>query len=416
MAVLVASWQSNGILNKMRNLLQKVVFLSILISTFLSFFKINSFAITVEECQEKLGKNQLSYDEAKECESKFNDLYLKAGEQKRTLKNEIERFNAAIGITNTKIFRTTSEIEALEKEISVLITKIGRLDLSLDQLSKILIERVAETYKKGRIEPLEIFLSSKDFSQFMGRYKYLRVMQLNDRKLMVQLESARTNFEEEKKLKEQKQQELETAKKKLESQKKLLGQQKADKENLLKLTENNEKRYQQLLAASQAEIEAIQGIIAGRGEETEVGKVGQGSNIATIITGASPCSTGTHLHFEIREGSDAKNPLSYLKNISLVDDSGGDPHGATGSWDWPLNEPIEFNQGFGSNTSAIRSRIVWYSFHTGIDINSENRAVKSVKSGTLYRGSIACGGGTLRYVRVKHDEANLDTYYLHVNY
>jgi hypothetical protein len=54
--------------------------------------------------------------------------------------------------------------------------------------------------------------------------------------------------------------------------------------------------------------------------------------------------------------------------------------------------------------------------HTGLDmINPGNLTVKAVKPGTLFLGSIACGGGTLRYVHVKQDD-NYDTFYLHVNY
>ena len=57
--------------------------------------------------------------------------------------------------------------------------------------------------------------------------------------------------------------------------------------------------------------------------------------------------------------------------------------------------------------------------HTGIDLISKSSgeyAIKAVRSGTLYRGSIACGGGLLRYVRVDHKDDSEDTYYLHVNY
>jgi len=208
---------------------------------------------------------------------------------------------------------------------------------------------------------------------------------------------------------------LEAAKKKLESQKVLLAQQKADKENLLEITQNKEQRYQQLLSATRAEIDAIQRIIAGRGDETEVGKVNQGDAVATIIVGASACSTGTHLHFEVRERDEVRNPLNFLRNI-LVDNPYSDPFIATGSWNWPLNEPIKLTQSFGSDTSFIRSGASWYRFHTGIDIVSSDRVVKTVNSGTLYRGSIACGSGTLRYVRVDHENSDIDTYYLHVNY
>lgn len=399
----------------MAQLSKKICLLvSLFVFLLVIFLPRTSLAITQEECEQRLGN--LSFDEAKECEAIWERLYQEAGAQKKTLQSEIKRFNTAIVITTNKIFTTIKEIEELEKEIASLSAKISRLDISLDQLSEILIERIAETYKKGKIDALALFFSSKDFSEFVGRYKYLRVMQLHDRKLMIQMETARTSYEDQRTLKEEKQEELVLAKEKLESQKILLAQQKADKERLLEITQNNEKRYQQLLAITRAEIEAIQGIIAGRGEETEVGKVGQSERIASIIWGASACSTGTHLHFEIRENSDARNPFSHLKNVSLNDDSGGDPHEATGDWEWPLNEPIKFNQGFGSDTSFIRSGASWYSFHTGIDISSEDRAVKAVKPGTLYRGAIGCGGGTLRYVRVDHDDSGINTYYLHVNY
>ena len=49
-------------------------------------------------------------------------------------------------------------------------------------------------------------------------------------------------------------------------------------------------------------------------------------------------------------------------------------------------------------------------------VSEGNLDVKSVKDGKLFRGSISCGGGTLKYVHVKHKDDGYDTYYLHVNY
>ena len=54
--------------------------------------------------------------------------------------------------------------------------------------------------------------------------------------------------------------------------------------------------------------------------------------------------------------------------------------------------------------------------HTGLDMVNSDYQVKAVQPGTLYRGAIGCGGGTLRYVHVKHTDGGADTYYLHVNY
>lgn len=384
---------------------------------FLSFFPLSSFAITREECVEKIETGvELSLDELSECEVKLEEAKEETGAQKRSLEAEVKKFNTAVAITAGQILDTTERIKELEEEIASLSTKIDRLDFSLNQISEILIQRIEETYKKGNIDVFALFLSSRNFSEFVSRYKYLCAVQLHDKQLMIQMETVRTDYQDQKIAKEEKQEELEAARKKLETQKALLAQQKADKERLLEITQNNEKRYQQLLAITRAEIEAIQRIMAGEGECSEAGNISQGQKVASVISGRSACSLGTHLHFEIREGGGVKNPFSYLKGISLFDDSGGDPHTATGSWDWPLNEPIRLTQGFGENTSAIRSHIVWYPFHTGIDIVSDDSTAKAVKAGKLYRCQIACGSGSLRYVRVDHDDSNLDTYYLHVNY
>jgi murein DD-endopeptidase MepM/ murein hydrolase activator NlpD len=218
-------------------------------------------------------------------------------------------------------------------------------------------------------------------------------------------------------LKEKKQADLEKLEKTLEVQKIDLAKNKQDKQVLLETTNNDEKKYQQMLQAARAELEAIQSIIAGKGQESEVGSIKKGVQIATIIQGASACSSGTHLHFEVNQGGAHTNPAAYLKSISVKWENSPDgSFGFGGSWDWPIDEPVIVTQGYGS---TYWSRLGWYGGgpHTGIDIDSDSSSkVKSVADGTLYRGSIACGGGTLRYVRVKNNDGGLDVYYLHINY
>ncbi len=402
----------------------KKIFLPLLLCVLPLFFLHFGFAraIGLKDCEEKLGKGELDLQEARDCEVLLDSLYKEASAKKKSLQSEVARFNAAIGLTTTKIYSTNKEIETLEQEIVSLSGKIGKLDLSLNKISAILVSRIVQTYKSGAPDMFSVLFTSQDLSQLFSRLAYLRSAQLHDRELMFELESVRTDFEDRKTLKEEKQTELEEARVKLENQKALLATQKTDKERLLAETRNSEARYQELLATSRAEIEAIQGIIAGRGQETQAGGVNEGERIASIIPGASACSTGTHLHFEVREGNNVKNPLSFLTNISLDNCSGsrcgsddGDPAQGTGDWNWPLNDPVKFNQGFGYS-KAIASGYLWYSSHTGIDIASPDLIVKSVKRGQLYRGAIGCGGGTLRYVRVDHDDSDIDTYYLHVNY
>ena len=135
--------------------------------------------------------------------------------------------------------------------------------------------------------------------------------------------------------------------------------------------------------------------------------------IATLIQGASCNSSGTHLHFTVSRDGVAQNPFNFLKGgISHENRSGGDPFNPSGSWEWPIDPTIEFNQGYGDTWYVRTYR--FYPTHNGIDISGSS-TVKAVKSGTLFKGSYAgYQGCTLPYVRVHHNDDGLDTFYLHV--
>jgi peptidoglycan hydrolase CwlO-like protein len=378
------------------------------------------FAITESECD----KNWRDHNE--ECRTLWTDLRNEASQKAASLQNDLTRIKTNIKITTALIFQTEKEVVRLEKEIADLEGKIGRLDFSLDKLSEILAKRIAETYKKGKVDFVSLFLSSQNFSDFVSRFKYLRVVQLHDRSLMVQMETTRTNFEDQKTLKEQKQEELAALKKKSELLKKNLDQQNKDIEYLLEVTKNDERRYQQLINQAIAEQIAIKGILAGQGSCSEVGDVSEGQRIASLIQGSSCNSSGTHLHFMVVQDNNAQNPFNYLKSGADYKNCSGsscgsndcDPFNPSGSWDWPIDGQITLNQGYGK-TWAIDHTWVGrvYQFHNGIDIIGSSLEVKAVKSGKLSRcvfvGSFSC---SLPYVKVDHTEGNLETLYLHVNY
>lgn len=334
--------------------------------------------------------------------------------QANTLSNQIAQFDAQISLTQLRINKT-------EEEIGDLGGRIDELEVSLGSLSNAFSNRVVETYKMARVgESILMLLSSDNVTQAVSRYHYLRRIQEADRDLMLKLQRAQNVYVDQKSRLEKLQEQLETQKQELDGQKKAKGR-------LLEVTKNDEKKYQQLLSASRAEIEAIQAIIAGRGEESEAGKVNEGNKIASIIQGPSCNSNGAHLHFIVSENGQTKNPFNYLKGGidyenctgSSCGSSDGDPFNPSGSWNWPISPKISYSQGYGS-TWAVRNSWVGriYQFHNGIDIDSESSAdIKAVRAGTLYRGSYAGSSGCrLRYVRVDHDDSNLDTFYLHVNY
>jgi peptidoglycan hydrolase CwlO-like protein len=347
--------------------------------------------------------------EIQEYEAEISKLKSQAS----TLSNQIAQFDAQIRLTSLKISQT-------EEKILLLGGRIDQLETSLQVLTRAFISRAVRTYKMARLnEPYAMLLSSPGIDEAVTSFHYLQKIQESDRDLLVRLEEAQSNYEEEKVDQEDLQAQL-------EEQQTVLGAQKSAKAFLLEQTRNDEKKYQELLSQARAEYEAIQAIIAGKGDETEVGKVNQGQRIASIIQGPSCNSSGAHLHFIISQNGNTQNPFSYLKGIDFENCSGsscgssdGDSFNPGGSWDWPINPRIKFSQGYGS-TWAVRNSWVGriYSFHNGVDINSDSSSeIKAVRSGTLYRGSYSGSGGCrLRYVRVDHDENDLDTFYLHINY
>lgn len=327
-------------------------------------------------------------------------------QQASTLANQISQFNAQIALTELKIDQT-------QEQILLLGGRIDQLTDSLSDLSMAFSRRAIETYRMSRSSRLGlILLTSDSVNEAVSKFYYLKRIQAADQDLLSRLQHAQTTYESQKG-------ELEELDKVLGVQKEQLDNQKLAKSRLLSVTKNDEKKFQELLAAARAEFEAIQAIIAGKGDEVEVGGISAGDRIASIIPTASACSSGGHLHFEVAKGGYNENPANYLSAKSVIWDNKPDGEFSfNGPWPWPINDPVRITQGYGMTYFAAQLRYYGGSPHTGIDMVNESKdwTVKSVKPGILYRGAIGCGGGTLRYVRVKHNDDNIDTYYLHVSY
>lgn len=192
-----------------------------------------------------LPKNIYSQTE-EELKIQINELTQKVADlqkQGKTLSSQIAYMDSQTKLTILKITQT-------ETQISDLSVKIGRLEVSLDQMVVVLKKRITAAYKQGNPDALSLFFTSQKFADFLNRYKYLRVIQANDKKILYSMETTKTNYDDQKL-------QVENLKKTLESQQKLLAQQKKDKQNLLIVTQNDEKKYQELLKKALAEIASL---------------------------------------------------------------------------------------------------------------------------------------------------------------
>ncbi len=395
-------------------------FLAVLLSVGV-FITVPQRARAADECTcpADQASDQLACNKTKRAcwEDKINQKKQAAN----TLSNTISILNGQIVIQQLQINQTKLEIDQLEKDISDLSERISGLNVSLDSLGGVLIQRIVANYKYHQINPVNELLISDSITSFLTKYKYLQATQKYTQELMKKSESQRISFDQQKALKEKKQQEVDKKKQTLIQQQADLDRQRVAQQTLLQQTRNDEARYQQELAKTLAEQQAIESLIAGNGDEQKVRDVQQGEVIASIIPGPSPCSNGAHLHFEVVKDGLNLDPSNYLKSIpDLIWNNDPDgPFGFSGNWEWPLPNAARINQGFGMTFYARVRRAYGGAPHTGIDMDNKDTGdytVRAVKPGTLYRGSIRCGGGRLRYVKVDHHDNGISSYYLHVNY
>jgi len=363
----------------------RAIFFTILL--FLSVFFISS--VNAEECTGDVQQRIICYE---------NNIS-KLKDSGKTLVSQISQFDAQIKLTSLKIEKT-------EEQISLLSGRIDQLQGSLESLTKAFSERAVETYKMAKVnDPFLLIISSDNLNEAFSRFSYLKKIQDGDINLLNRLQKAHDTYEGEKV-------DQEDLQKQLETQQKNLAGQKAAKAQLLTITKNDEKKYQALLNQAMAEKVAIErALVSG----TKVGPVKTGDPIALVGNSGYPnCSTGKHLHFEVRKDNSWVDPASYMQNKSMQDDEkGGTANIGSGSWQWPIQDPIRLTQHYGHTPY---SWVYKYSggIHTGLDmVSSTSDIIRAPADGNLYRSSQSCGSSTINIVYIEHG-SGIISFYLHV--
>jgi septal ring factor EnvC (AmiA/AmiB activator) len=356
---------------------------------FLFFLTFNT-SVKAEDCNGNVTERIICYE---------NNI-LKLKDSGKTLSSQIAQFDAQIKLTSLKITQT-------EEQISLLSGRIDQIEGSLGSLNQAFSERAVETYKMARIDdPFVLLLSSDNLTEAFNRLSYLKKIQEGDRDLLNRLQTAKDTYNVQKL-------DQEDLQKQLETQQKQINTQKLAKKTLLDQTKNDEKKYQSLLNQALAEKSAIEkALVSG----TKVGPVKTGDPIALIGNSGYPgCSTGKHLHFEIRKNNTWVDPSSYLQSKSVKDEEkGGTANIGSGSWPWPIQDTVRLTQYFGHTPW---SWVYKYSggIHTGLDmVSTSSDVIRAPADGNLFKSSQSCGGSsTINIVYIEHNDGVISLY-LHV--
>ncbi len=188
-----------------------------------------------------------------DCKNKIADSQ---GQQK-TLASAIAYLNNQISLTQAQIYETQQELKSLNLEITDLSGKIESLDYSLTDLTKLFVVRVRETYMYKADGPLTIVAEAGGIPDLIRNLEYAKRVRDHDQELLLQLESARLDYNTQKSQKEALQAQIVAAKRKLDNQQADLANQVATKNQLLTATKNSESQYQKLLSTAQAQLAAL---------------------------------------------------------------------------------------------------------------------------------------------------------------
>lgn len=257
----------------------------IIISLLVYWFVATASSVHATVCGEDIPKDPTQITNyINDCNSRLTTL---AG-QKQTLSSAIDYLNTQIKLTQAKVASTTTQLDKLNVEIADLSGKIESIDYSLDDLTKLFVSRVRETYMKpGRFDTA-IIAQSSGFSDILRNIEYTKKIRDHDRSILISLEKSRLDATAQKDLKEVKQAEIQSLKRKLDADKSALSGQIAAKNKLLSETKNDEAKYQQLRSSAQAQLAAFNTFVSNQGG-------------SSIISGSTKSDSGWGTYYNQRD-------------------------------------------------------------------------------------------------------------------
>lgn len=208
-------------------------------------------------------KNELE-NQIEEYEVKLQE----ARERSNTLSSQIGYLDTQMNLTELKIQQTEDEIVRTEEEINTLGTRIEDLDGSMDNLSVLLLNRIVDSYKQREVSVFDVILDSDSANNLVNQYKYLKRIQDNNQKILFQVQKTKSNFEQQKTIRENKKVELDNLQVQLAAQKEDLAVQQSSKQQLLSVTQNDEATYQRLIEEAERQIASFKSFVASTGVGT----------------------------------------------------------------------------------------------------------------------------------------------------
>ena len=160
--------------------------------------------------------------------------------QLETMEKTIESLENDIKLYDEKLRKTAEEINITQIELNNAIVRLTEVQVRLSK-------RVRTIYKKGKVSFWELLLTSKNFSDFVDKFEYMRNIAQMDVKLKNTVEIEKNRIEDKKKQLENKKRRYAEIKKTTETKRSALIAEKKKRKELLSRVRKQKALYEEAI-------------------------------------------------------------------------------------------------------------------------------------------------------------------------
>lgn len=199
---------------------------------------------------------------------KISDLQQKVSDlqsQGDTLSSQISDMDSQIQLTQDRIDSTQKQIMDLTLDIDTASKRMGSLEDSLTNVTKVLLSHIVATYQAGSASDMQVLLTSNDINDMMTKANYLQFVQQHDKELLYDTQQARDDYANQKAILESQKKQVLALSTQLQQYTQTLDSQKQAKQTLLTQTQGDEQTYESMLAQAKAELAGFSNFTSGAG-------------------------------------------------------------------------------------------------------------------------------------------------------
>jgi len=253
-----------------------IIFIFFLLLGIIPFYPKKIYSV---ECNQTNAANCAANNNCSQIEAACIQQQEKDNNQIYDAQAQLRLINTNYDLAVTQLGQTEEKVQSTEKEINLLNSRIDGLDISLDYLSKLLINKIVQSYKQREISLFSMLFDSESADDLLTKIKYAKISRDNNQKLLIQVQEAKSNFEEQKKLRDEKKAELDNLKALLAKQQIDLEVQKRKKDADLALYQNNLAETQRNLNIAKQQIAGFKSFASTAGVGTiSASQFGSGSD------------------------------------------------------------------------------------------------------------------------------------------